>query len=750
MSSRADTPIRSSEHATEEPPREEAAEEPPREETQTGEPPREEAAAEPPREESHTGARPGAQEQVADRAGTSRVARWLTSRRGAWIVLAIALAISAIVLGPLRATEAPPRGDSVPAAAESAVAAQVGQSFPGSDVAPVLVVLDRGGEALRPADLQAAEALGPALAEATGHEVSPVIPAQDGAAAMLSVPITLGADNSATAQTVEQVREAVTAQVGDESGLTAHVTGGPAFGADIASSFDGADLRLLLVTIGIVAVLLIGTYRSPVLFLVPLAVVGVADQLAAILTRWLGTTFDLQFDGGIISVLVFGAGTNYALLLISRYREELRAHADHRAALATAWRGAVPAVLASNLTVVLALLTLALATLPGTRGLGIASAVGLLVALAAAVLVLPAALAVCGRGVFWPFIPRAGQPDPQATGVWSRIAGFVVGRPTRVIVAATVSLGILAAGLLGTQVGLTQTEKFRVASESAAGLEVLAQHYPAGEAAPVQVYAVTSEADRVAEALDGVDGIARVQQGGTADWTRFTVIGQDAPGTDGADQLVQTLRTEVTDPDVPVAERTVLVGGANAQDVDEAAAADRDLLVVAPLVLLVALVVLVALLRSLIAPLLLLVVNVASSAAAIGAGAWLGRVLFDFPALDVMVPLLAFLFLVALGIDYTIFLVHRARSEAVRHGTRAGMVRAVAHTGAVITSAGIVLAGVFAALGVLPLVTLGQLGLIVGVGVLIDTLLVRAVLVPAIFALLGDRVWWPSRPAARA
>lgn len=666
----------------------------------------------------------------------------LSSRRGAWVVLAIALAICAVVLGPLRATEAPPRGDSMPATAESAVAAEVGQGFPGSDVAPVLVVLDRGGDPLAQADLDAAAAMGEALAAQTGHEVSPVIPSDDGAAAMLSVPITVGADNSATADVVDEVRATVAEHTAP--GLTAQVTGGPAFGADIASSFDGADLTLLLVTIGIVAVLLIGTYRSPVLFLVPLLVVGVADQVAAVLTKWLGTTLDLSFDGGIISVLVFGAGTNYALLLISRYREELRRHDDHRVALAAAWRGAVPAIVASNITVVLALLTLALATLPGTRGLGIAAAAGLVVALTAAVLVLPAALAVCGRRVFWPFVPRAGQPDPQATGLWSCIARAVTGRPTQVVVGAVLTLGILASGLLGTQLGLTQTEKFRVASESASGLEVLAEHYPAGEAAPLQVYAEASQADRVASELGSLEGVVRVQPQVSGEWTRFTVVGEAAPGTPEAEELVTTIRGAVTDPDVPVADRPVLVGGANAQDLDEAHAADRDFLVIAPLVLLVALAVLVVLLRSVLAPVLLLVVNIASSAAAIGAGAWLGRVLFGFPALDVMVPLLAFLFLVALGIDYTIFLVHRARHEAVVHGTREGMVRAVAHTGAVITSAGIVLAGVFAALGVLPLVTLGQLGLIVGVGVLLDTMLVRAVLVPAIFALVGDRIWWPS------
>ncbi|GAA1140267.1 MMPL family transporter [Ornithinicoccus hortensis] len=680
------------------------------------------------------------------------VAGWLTSRRGAWVALALALVAMLAVLGPLRGEEAPARADSVPATSESAMAEALADQFPGSDVAPVLVVLSRDGAALTEGDLAAGAELATGLSAVTGHEASPPLTAEDGRAAILQVPMTLGADNSANADTIGQLRDAVAAQQDDgalPAGLTAQVTGGPAFGADVASAFDGANITLLLVTVGIVALLLILTYRSPILFLVPLAVVGTADQLAAVATAALGRALDLQFDAGIVSVLVFGAGTNYALLLISRYREGLHRTADHRAALATAWRGAVPAVLASNVTVVLALLTLSLATLPGTRGLGVASAAGLVIALAAVLLVLPPALAVVGRRAFWPFVPRPGTTDPTEHGVWSRIAGVVVRRPARVVAASVALLAVLATGLLGTSVGLTQTEKFRVASESAAGLEVLAEHFPAGEASPLVVVAAAGASEEVEQALTGVDGVVAVRETGTSDTdagelVRFSVVGEPAPGTDAALDLVDTVRTAVQG--VPGAD--ALVGGATAQDLDARAAADHDLLVVAPLVLAVALAVLVLLLRALVAPLLLLVVNVASSAAAIGAGAWIGRTLFGFPALDVMVPLLAFLFLVALGIDYTIFLVHRARQEAAAHGTRRGMVRAVAHTGAVITSAGVVLAGVFAALGVLPLVTLGQLGLIVGLGVLLDTLVVRTVLVPALFALLGDRMWWPSRPAA--
>ncbi|WP_425563373.1 MMPL family transporter [Microbacterium panaciterrae] len=303
----------------------------------------------------------------------------------------------------------------------------------------------------------------------------------------------------------------------------------------------------------------------------------------------------------------------------------------------------------------------------------------------------------------------------------------------------------MAAGLFGTSIGLDQIEKFRVPSESAAGLEVLSAHFPPGEAQPILIVTDSGQADDVVTAVKGVEGIVRVQSVGTTDngdLTKIMVTSDYAPSTEKSLAQITELRTAVHA--VPKAD--AVVGGAVATDVDARAGNVQDLLLIAPLVLAVSFLVLLILLRSLVAPVLLLLVNLASAVAAIGAGSWLSRVLFGQHALDLQVPLLAFLFLVALGIDYTIFLVHRARSEAAERGTRQGMVEAIAHTGGVITSAGIVLAAVFAALGVLPLVTLGQLGLIVGVGVIVDTLVVRTVIVPAIFALVGDRIWWPGRP----
>ena len=721
---------------------------------------------------------------------TERLPRLLTGRLSAWITLLLALLVTVGVMGGLRGAEVAAGHGSAPVDAESSTVAQVVSELPDADVQPLVVVATRAdGAQLSEADQGGLAQLAGTLPAAEGQRAFGPIVSEDGRAGMLQVPVRVDVlDNDAMRATVDEVRAAVADGLPD--GLTAQTTGGAAFGADIAASFDGANVRLLLVTVGVVGLLLLLTYRSPILWLVPLVVVGVADQLAGIVTKAVGQALDLNFDAGIISVLVFGAGANYALLLISRYREELRRHDDHREALRVAWRGSVPAILASNLAVVIALSTLALATLPGTRGLGIASAVGLVVALAAVVLVLPAALAVVGRGAFWPFIPRpeAEQPDAQpdaqpdllpgtprgvtATAVstegstrgtsegiarpsWRRdpfgaVATGVVRHPWRVLVAGTALLAVMATGLIGTGVGLSQVDRFRVASESGVGLEVVSEHFPAGSAAPFTVVTDAAHLDAVTAAVQGVDGIDMVRPGaaGTSasrgDVATLTVVGDAAPGTQAERDLVHALRDAVHGVDGADA----LVGGSPATDVDSREAARSDLVLVAPLVLAVVAVVLALLLRSLVAPLVLLVVNVASTVAAIGAGAWLGRQLFGWEALDTDVPLLAFLFLVALGIDYTIFLAHRVRHEVPAHGTLGAVVRGVSTTGVVITSAGIVLAGVFAALGVLPLITLGQLGLIVGLGVVVDTLVVRTLFVPAVIALLGDRFWWPGRPAA--
>lgn len=668
----------------------------------------------------------------------------LTSRRGAWISLAVVVVVFVALFGAFGRASAPVGNDAAPPDSESASVSQRLTEFPDADEQSVLIVASRpDGEVLTEQDLATLAALTPALDAQTGHNASGPMPSEDGQAAVLITPMTVGSDNAETAQIVKDLRGTLTDAETD--GLELQVTGGPAFGADVTSAFDGADFTLLLVTILIVAILLIATYRSPILWLLPLLVVALADQIANKITAAVGTALELQFDAGIISVLVFGAGTNYALLLISRYREELHLTVDHRAALASAWRKTVPAVIASNVTVVLSLLTLMFAVIPGTRGLGISSAVGLLIALVAVLFALPPVLAVCGRKVFWPFVPQPGS-EAQQGRYWRGLATAVVRRPWTALGAGVLLLAVMATGLFGTQIGLSQEEKFRVASESATGLDVLSEHFPAGESQPVLIVAATDEAEPVVDAVSAVDGVVRANITGQSEdgqWARIMVTGEYAPSTPQSLDLVTELREVVH----AIPDADAQVGGAVATDLDAREGNARDLVVIAPLVLAVSFIVLVLLLRSVVAPVLLMLVNLASAAAAIGAGSWLSGLLFGQDALDLQVPLLSFMFLVALGIDYTIFLVHRARAETRVVGTRQGIINAVAHTGAVITSAGIVLAAVFAALGVLPLVTLGQLGLIVGLGVVVDTLVVRTIIVPSLFGLLGDTMWWPRSAA---
>ncbi|MGB6182546.1 MAG: MMPL family transporter, partial [Rhodococcus sp. (in: high G+C Gram-positive bacteria)] len=572
-----------------------------------------------------------------------------------------------------------------------------------------------------------------------------VIPAPDGAAAIAPVDVSTAESGAGLADLVTELRTAASSGLPD--GLEALVTGGPAFGADIADSFSGANFTLLGVTALVVALLLIATYRSPVLWLVPLFVVGFGDRVASTVGTAVSQVTGLSFDGstsGITSVLVFGAGTNYALLLISRYREELRREADHRVALRHAVRRAGPAILASNATVVLALLALLLGTLPSTRSLGGLAAAGLIVAAVFVLFVLPPLLSLFGTKLFWPFVPRVGDAEPTDKGVFFKVANSVGHHPGRAAVASIGALAVCTLGLIGTQVGLSQTEQFRVTAESVTGIETLAEHFPAGQSDPTVVIAATGQDAQVESALQQTDGVVSVSRAGASDTglTEWSVVLDAQPATDAAFAAVENVRSSVGS----IEGADALVGGSDAQALDTADAAARDRLVIIPVILLVVLLVLFALLRSALAPLVLVATTVLSTVAALGIGSWVSENLFGFPALGDNVPLFGFLFLVALGVDYTIFLVTRAQEETPNHGTRAGIVRAVASTGAVITSAGIVLAAVFAVLGVLPLILLTQLGIVVGLGILLDTFVVRTVVIPALFTLIGPRIWWPSRP----
>ncbi|MFD0483884.1 MMPL family transporter [Kineococcus sp. GCM10028916] len=657
--------------------------------------------------------------------------RFLTGRLTAWLVLLAAV----LLAGGVNAFggEAPAGTSATsgpPASAESVRAAELAATLPDDGAGSLLVVYSRDST-LTPADLATASALG-----------TP-IPSEDGQAALVTVPVQVDVPREELAATVTDLRTRVARDL--PAGLTVEVTGGPAFSVDIADSFSGANTRLLLVTAAVVALLLLITYRSPVLWLIPLVVVGIADQVTTRLLEIVGRLTDSPVDPsatGITSVLVFGAGTDYALLLIARYREELRREPDRRAAMRNALRGAGPAIAASATTVVLALLTLQAAVLPADRTIGRDAAIGIVVALVFGLLVLPSALVVCGRRLFWPFVPTVGSVETTRTGVWARIAGAVLARPTRIVVGSLVLLGALATGLSGASLGLQQTDQFRVSAESVDGSRTLSEHFPGAAAEPAQVLVPgdAGELGAVLATAEGVTGVDGVRPGRTADGVSELLATLDAePGSAQSRETVERLRTAVQ----AVAPGT-LVGGTEAEALDTRTATVRDLLVVTPLVVLVVLLVLIALLRSLVAPLLLVATVLATYAAALGAANLLFTHVAGMPGLDNQVPLLSLLFLVALGVDYNIFLVTRIREETPELGTREAVRVGVAVTGGVITSAGILLAAVFAVLGVLPLIVLTQIGVVVGIGVLLDTLLVRTVLVPALFALLGHRVWWPS------
>lgn len=667
----------------------------------------------------------------------------LVSGRRAWAVLLAVVLGGVLIIGLAGSNDSSGKSPkSLPDSAESAQVGAAVQRFPGGDTAAVVLVASRGdGAELTAPDLAAVESAADRMRAGSGDR-APAVVSPDRRAALISVSVPAQLDGFALSDLVESLRTAANRDASAQ--LVFQVTGGPAFGADIAESFSGANILLLVVTALVVMVLLIITYRSPVLWLLPLSVVAVADRTATAVGTALSHLTGLTFDGstsGITSVLVFGAGTNYALLLVSRYRDELHHHQSHRDALRAAVRRAAPAILASNATVVLALLTLLLAALPNTRSLGAFAAAGLVVALVFVLFALPPALALCGRKVFWPFVPQADGRDEAQSGVWYSIARRVVQRPVVVVVPVLALLLLCASGLLVTKVGLSQTEQFRVRSESVDGLHTLADHFPSGTSDPAVVLARTDTAAAIQASLDRTEGVSRASVSGeSAGLTRWSVVLDGAPGSAQAFTSIEALRTDLRA--IPGSE--AIVGGSDAQALDTRDAARRDQQLVMPLILAIILLVLLLLLRAIPAALILVAVTVISALAALGLGSMVSDHVFGFPALDTNVPLFGFLFLVALGVDYTIFLVVRVREEAERHGTVEGTVRAVASTGAVITSAGVVLAAVFCVLGVLPLITLTQLGIVVGIGILLDTFVVRTVVVPALFAILGDRIWWPG------
>ena len=678
-----------------------------------------------------------------------RLTRFITARKTSWIVLVTA----AIAAGAIFAMGSGSEGDTspgvgLPDSAESARVQALQEQLPGADATSALFVFSRDGGTLTVADLDDITAASARLADfALDGFVPPPTVSDDETTALVVVPLDELQNVDEQAERAVAMREAANDDLA--TGLTALLTGPEGFAVDIAAVFEGADFTLLLTTVIVVAVLLLITYRSPWLWLVPLIVVGLADGLASIVATRVAALAGITLDAsvtGILSVLVFGAGTNYALLLIARYRDELRVIEDRREAMAAALRAAGPAIIASGSTVVLSLLTLLFAQLMGNRALGIACATGIVIAMVFALFVLPAALVLFGRGLFWPYVPRFGSEGTTERGVWFRLGTLVSTKPVVVAIVGALLLGGLALGVPQIRIGLAQTEKFTAVPEAVVGQNLIADAFPAGSGSPAVVIANAGSVDDIVNVAQAVDGVDSVTVGETdGDITQISVVLDAAAETPEAYGAIEQLRDELH----AVSGANALVGGLDAQtlDVNAAQTADQDLVI--PLILGLVFLVLVLLLRALVAPVLLLLTVVASFFASLGASWLLFESVFGFPAIDTNVVLFSFLFLVALGVDYNIFLVTRAREEAVRFGTRTGMVRALASTGGVITSAGILLAAVFAVLGVLPLITLTQIGIIVCIGVLLDTLLVRTVIVPALAFIAREKFWWPSRVTAR-
>ena len=543
-------------------------------------------------------------------------------------------------------------------------------------------------------------------------------------------------------------------QYASANGFVTHTTGLGGLFADLFDAFSGLDSSLLLVTGGVIAIILIFVYRSPVLWILPLISAGFALTLAGGVIYELAKHNVITLDGqsqGILSVLVLGAATDYALLLIARYREELH-HFEHRVdAMKVAWRGVVEPIVASGTTVALGLLVLLLSQLTNNRGLGPVGAIGIVCAMITILTLLPALLVIFGRWIFWPKRPKNNTEDEKLTGIWSKVAKSTERSPRKYWSAAILVLVILAAFAATLHPnGLSTAQSFTKRTDSVIGQEQLTTYFPGGQGQPTQVVVSADKVQAVTSKLLSIKGVSEVTPQTTAPGSTDAkvVAGKEllnvtlayGPDTAAAIKLIPPIRSGVHAIDA-----TSLVGGTTAVYYDIDAATRHDQKVIIPVILLLIAIILGLLLRSIAAALLLLASVVISYYATLGACSIVFHHMFHFAGEDSSFPLFAFVFLVALGIDYNIFLMTRVREETIKSGTRAGMTKGVTVTGGVITSAGIVLAATFSVLGILPLVFLAELGFAVAFGVLLDTLLVRSILVPALVHSIGPKVWWPSK-----
>ena len=671
-------------------------------------------------------------------------------RRAKWVVLAfwlIIVVVAAPLAGKLTGAEKNDSSAWLPGRAESTRVLDLQSRFLSPDIFAGVVVYDRPS-GLTGADHAKAVADAAKFGQVPGvvaGQVQGPLFARDGQAIETIVPVNLGPKGwNGASDAAARLRTIASAGAG---GLAIHIAGPLGSAADSASSFKGIDGILLVATLVVVIALLLITYRSPVLWLLPVMSAGVAltaaEALIYLLARHAGLTVNAQ-SAGILYVLVFGAGTDYALLLTARYREELRRHEDRHQAMAVAIRRAGPAITASAITVILSLLTLTVAELNSTKSLGPVLAIGVAVALVAMMTLLPALLVIFGRWMFWPAKPGYGSPDPATRGIWAGVGRRIATRPRVVWIGTAVVLGAMCLGLTGLRAsGLTAAQSFTGHHpDSVAGQAVITGHFPAGAGQPVYVVGNEPQATQVLAAVRSTSGLTAVTppvtRGGHT-WLQATLTAP--PDSQAAFATIGRLRAAVHA--VPGAD--AMAGGNTAVTLDIARAADHDRNVIIPVILVLVFVILGLLLRAVIAPIMLIATVVLSYGAALGVASLFFNHVVSYGNADNSFPLFVFVFLVALGIDYNIFLMTRVREEAARHGPRHGALTGLSATGGVITSAGAVLAGTFAALSTLPVTFLAELGFAVAFGVLLDTLVVRSVLVTALNLDLGRWVWWPSK-----
>ena len=669
--------------------------------------------------------------------------KWLVV--GFWlVVVVVAFPLSNKLMG----AEKNDASAWLPANAELTQVLDLQSHFQSPNIFPAVVVYDRAS-GLTAADRAKAAADARSFAGLHGvgaGQVTGPIPSADGKAIQTIVSVNLGSQGWNGAATAAGSIRAITGSHAD--GLTSHITGPLGNAADSSKVFKGIDSTLLYATLAVVIVILLITYRSPVLWLLPVLSAGVAlitaEAVVYLLAAHAGLTVNAQ-SAGILLVLVFGASTDYALLIVARYREELRRHDRRHAAMAEALRRAGPAIIASGSTVIVAMLTLSVAELNSTKSLGPVLAIGVAVGMLAMITLLPALLVIFPRGVFWPYRPAYGSAEPTTRGLWARVGWAIAPRPRLVWITTAVVLGVLALGLTGLKAsGLTSAQSFRGHPDSVIGETVLAAHFPAGAGQPVVVIGNQNAAAALRAAFAATPGIAGVTppaaRAGHA-YLQGTLT--SPPDSAAAYATIDRVRAAVHA--VPGADAKVGGNTAINLDVQRASAHDRNLII--PLILAVVFIILALLLRALVAPLILTATVVLSFAAALGVSAFFFTHVFDFGGADTSFPLFVFVFLVALGVDYNIFLMTRVREEASRRDARRGALTGLAATGGVITSAGFVLAGTFAVLATIPATFLAELGFAIAFGILLDTIVVRSVLVTALNLDLGRWMWWPSKLA---